>query len=548
MKRIGWKNSLAWMVGAVLVASSCTPRPASPFKDNGYQNDMVYISGEVRNLPAGKNLQIVYTKLVEDEQARLDIAPDSTGRFEARVPVVNSTSLLLYQFVRSKPVNLFAEPGERIEIRADWKEGRVAFSGEHAQTHQQVYAYRRHVDSLALPYNHVETIDRSITHEEFFRRIRADWYRNDSLLDGYRAMHPDMPERAVAQLRTVNLHQFATRLMQRRFALDFKQREPFPESYLRHADSVFAIYPRPYTLGSLTFLRDYLDYYYEQHQASAAPNMKMLFGYMKEHLGMELTEQQQMDWNYLNTPGVSAALNEAAMALAPDPAYEAALIDRWCGGIGLVSAMPDDLKQLMYAHYHYFHLDGSRKAMHAENVERFRGRVKNPALAAPVLRLQEKLADLARMTLDEQLLQTEYSHLEGCKDGGELFRKILEPYRGKLVYLDIWGTWCSPCKQQMEHVGYIKQAMKGKEVVFLYLANRSPKDSWENVIKEYGLAGGQAVHYNLPDAHQDMLEKHLQVKSYPTYLLIGREGDIVDRNPPRPDSEDKLVDYLNGRL
>ena len=90
--------------------------------------------------------------------------------------------------------------------------------------------------------------------------------------------------------------------------------------------------------------------------------------------------------------------------------------------------------------------------------------------------------------------------------------------------------------------------MKGKEVVFLYLANRSPEESWKNIIKEYGLAGEQVVHYNLPNKLQDPLEKYLQVKHYPTYLLIDRNGEIVDREPPRPSSENQLVDYLNKCL
>ena len=90
--------------------------------------------------------------------------------------------------------------------------------------------------------------------------------------------------------------------------------------------------------------------------------------------------------------------------------------------------------------------------------------------------------------------------------------------------------------------------MKGKEVVFLYLANRSPEESWKNIIKEYGLTGEQVVHYNLPNKLQDMLEKYLQVKGYPTYMLIGRKGNIVDRTSPRPSSENGLVDYLNKCL
>ena len=47
---------------------------------------------------------------------------------------------------------------------------------------------------------------------------------------------------------------------------------------------------------------------------------------------------------------------------------------------------------------------------------------------------------------------------------------------------------------------------------------------------------------------EDILEKYLQIKHYPTYLLIDRNGEIVDREPPRPSSENQLVDYLNKCL
>lgn len=543
MKKVGMKTLVGWFLGAMSLAS-CLPQPKNGFVDNGYQADTVYISGEVLNFPEGKTLQVAYHQWVEDEQVRLDITPDSVGHFEIQVPVINTTRLFLYYFMKANSITLFAEPGERIGIHSDWKEGTLTFSGEHARTHQDVYDYRIHVDSLKLPYTYIETMDRGISHEEFYRKIKSEWCKNDSLLNDYLLVRPDMSERAVRQLQITNLNHFAMYLMQRRFALDFKKREPFPDSYMIHADSIFSIFPRPYTLCDLTFLRDYLDYYYEQH-TKVAGNMKMLFDYLKEHKGMELSEEQQMDFDYLNTPEMRVALSEASAVMSSNPKYEAALVDRWCGGVGLVS-MPDDLKELMYAYCHYFYLDGSRKAMHKDNLARFSSWVKNPAVATPVLQLQEKLETLANMSLDDQLMQMDYDHLKGCETGEDLFREILKPYEGKLVYLDVWGTWCSPCKKEMEHVSFIKQAMKGKEVVFLYLANRSPKESWENVIKEYGLTGEQVVHYNLPDVHQDMLEKYLEVRSYPTYMLIDRKGNIVDRTPPRPSSENRLVDYLSN--
>ena len=536
------------LLGILLALVGCQSRSTSGgyFKDNGYQADTVYISGQVRNFPEGKTLQIVSMKFVEDEQVKLEITPDSLGYFEARIPVINSARLFLYYFMQGDIVTLFAEPGEKIEIHSDWEKGTLSFLGEHAQAHQDVYNYQCYVDSLLLTQPYIDYMDRTITHEEFLHRITAEYNKKDSLLNAYRKLHPQMSERAVAQVRTTHQNRFAFLLMQRRFSLNWLKAEAFPDDYMQKADSIFRCLPRPYTLSELIFIRDYLDYYYE-HQGGVAKHMQMMFDYLEKNKGMVLSKEQQMDTELLNSPEMKMALQEAYEALIQTPEYEAALIDRWSGGIELVP-MPTDLKELMYAFYHYEYLNGSQKAMFQENMLRFHSLVKNEDIARPVVALQEKFVALAKRDMGETLSMLGYGHLKDCKTGEDLFREILKPYRGKLVYLDVWGTWCTPCKKQMEYVPAIKQAMKGKDVVFLYLANRSPEESWKNVIKEYGLAGEQAVHYNLPTRLQDMLEKYLQVNSYPTYMLIDREGNIVDRKPPRPSAENGLVDYLNEKL
>lgn len=540
-------KNLFFVTCLLLVLVGCnTNGSVESFKDNGYQEDTVYISGKVQNFPEGGNLLIAYPKSVEGIQERMSVKPDSLGYFEARIPVINSVRLYLYSFVKGKGMDLFAEPGEKIEIHSDWMEhGTLKFSGEHARSHQDVYDYGLYLDSLNLPITQIDYMDRKVSHEDFLKRIESDWSKKDSLLKDYCQNRPQMSERAVRQLQISYLNRLAFLLMQRRFVLDIPKRESFPEFYMQKADSIFRILPRPYTLVDLSVFRDYLDYYNE-HREGVATNMKMMFDYIEREKGIVLTEEQRLDVEYLNTPEMKSAMNEAYQYLSQLPEYEAALIDRWAGGVYLVP-IPNDLKELMLAHFHYFCLDGMRKAMFAENFQRFQSEVKNPVLARPVVQLQEELVELENQKMESKSLM-DASHLKDCRTGEELFREILNTYKGKIVYLDVWGVWCTPCKQQMQYVPFVKQAMKGKDVVFLYLANNSPDVSWKNTIKEYKLLGEQVVHYNLPAKQQEQLEEYLQVKHYPTYILIDRKGNIVDRNPPRPKSQEKLVDYLNDWL
>ena len=42
--------------------------------------------------------------------------------------------------------------------------------------------------------------------------------------------------------------------------------------------------------------------------------------------------------------------------------------------------------------------------------------------------------------------------LDSLTDGQEIFRKLILPYRGRVIYIDVWGTWCGPCREEMEHL------------------------------------------------------------------------------------------------
>ena len=72
--------------------------------------------------------------------------------------------------------------------------------------------------------------------------------------------------------------------------------------------------------------------------------------------------------------------------------------------------------------------------------------------------------------------------------------------------------------------------LKDYDLQYLYLANKSPMDSWENVIKEYNVSGPNVAHYNLPPDQQSAIEHYLKVSGYPTYKLFDRNGNLIDIN------------------
>ena len=106
------------------------------------------------------------------------------------------------------------------------------------------------------------------------------------------------------------------------------------------------------------------------------------------------------------------------------------------------------------------------------------------------------------------------------------------------MLLDVWGTWCGPCKEALSHSAEEYARLKDFDIEFLYLANNSPQTAWENVIKEYNVSGPNVAHYNLPTEQQSAIERHLDVHSFPTYKLFNRDGNLLDLKVDARDLEE----------
>lgn len=124
---------------------------------------------------------------------------------------------------------------------------------------------------------------------------------------------------------------------------------------------------------------------------------------------------------------------------------------------------------------------------------------------------------------------------------------LLAPYKGKVVFIDLWGTWCPYCISDMEYEPVLKKQLEEKDIVFLYLAQDEDKDDekWRDFIFANNLTG---EHVRKNQSEIGMIWNALGVPekewSYPRYLVADRSGRIVVGSAARPGKGDELYRQL----
>ena len=107
----------------------------------------------------------------------------------------------------------------------------------------------------------------------------------------------------------------------------------------------------------------------------------------------------------------------------------------------------------------------------------------------------------------------------------DLFPSIISKYRGKVLLIDFWATWCGPCVAGHKSMRPMKAELADKDIVFIYIAGEnSPKERWEEMIPVI-----HGEHYRLTQEQWDYLWKVFNLSGIPTYFIIDREGNIVSR-------------------
>lgn len=124
----------------------------------------------------------------------------------------------------------------------------------------------------------------------------------------------------------------------------------------------------------------------------------------------------------------------------------------------------------------------------------------------------------------------------------------LADLKGKYVYVDVWATWCGPCKREIPFLKEVEKKYHDKNIEFVSISidnidgKRGSHDKWVKMVAEKELGGIQLF---APKDWKSQFIQDYKIKGIPRFILIDPNGNIVDASAPRPSSE-ALIELFNS--
>ena len=544
------------------------------FVDNGYRtNDSVTIIGWMKDMPQqawerGKEFSVGIENIFGDKEESSYAKMDSLGRFTLKMPILNSSQVFL-DWGRTSTSTVL-EPGKTYFLLYDFMAGQMLWMGDDVRVQNELLAHPHdwNEDRIA------DKEEGKVTAMQFKARTDASRAASMTKLQDCLAQHPNLSQRYIDYLTGYYLTDQGESMMQARYSIPGYD---LPKEYMDYVgNELWKKVCKPYTLyrDFSTFIRDYLNHLRDTQQGdwgilfrNTALRLEQqgvvtltdkergaLNHYIIMHKQLEagvkndISQQERNSLiNAFNSSETVTTLNALIKRLGK-PLQDEMNLAGYRQTMEVLDSVGCDraLRDISLARQFCRAINESREPLPDVAVNMMEQEVQLPSAKAAVMALQNKYLEIQQRDITKSGILKSNNDVANMSDGEQILRKLTEPYRGRLVLLDIWGTWCGPCKAALSHSQEEYERLKDYNLVYLYLANRSPEDGWKNVIKEYNVTGENVVHYNLPADQQSAVEHFLQVHSWPTYKLIDRDGKVLDVNadPRNLEGLAKLLENL----
>ncbi len=521
------------------------------FVDNGYDpTDSVTIIGWLKDMPPqawghGKEFEVAIENIISGNQENTYTVMDSLGRFSMKMSLLNSTEVFI-DWGRST-VQTFLEPGKTYFFLNDFKTGQKLWMGDDVRVQNELMAHKRSRAEAKVPQRPDIDLMAYWAQADSARQVQMDYHQ------ALQQSHPTLSQRYLDYVADYYRMDQATNMLEAQIYVKGFQA---PQEYREYLNREFWHKPpKPYTI-----YRDFGEFMHNHLNFTSWTRVQENFittfkRFAKEGLVTLTPEEQRALDDYpeevkrMETKTKDAQTDEERKAIAEafnsseTVATMNALLKRCSSLVGLYAIQQimdvadslgceQSMRDIILAHQIYQLIDGNREAEDSVVMAFAQQQIKMPAALNAVKELNNKY-----LALQQRDMSKSSNNQEAMSDGEKILRKLIEPYKGRLILLDIWGVWCGPCREALSHSQEEYERLKDFDIVFLYLANQSEEAAWRNVIKEYNVVGDNVVHFNLPAEEQSAIEHFLEVSSWPHYRLIDRDGSILEVNADPRDLE-----------
>lgn len=159
-----------------------------------------------------------------------------------------------------------------------------------------------------------------------------------------------------------------------------------------------------------------------------------------------------------------------------------------------------------------------------EEVDRIKGLTTDEEINK---KLDEFLTLSGKLSEGQPSPKFEYDNIKGKKVS-------LDDLKGKLVYIDVWATWCGPCKGELPYLQKLEKDYHGKAVHFVSISIDEDKAAWENMVKSQKLGG---IQLHAEGAWKSGFAQSYKIQGIPRFILLDKAGNIISADAPRPSSD-----------